>query len=245
MINKCVMIYPYYNNPTMLEHQVQNWNQFPDELLNSVRIIVVDDCSTFPAKEILRRCRLTTMCYRLQERHPWNQHQCRNIGAREASSDDTWMFMSDIDIELRPDQAHRMLRKDLDPGRHYTMERVFAATGERKVHCNSFLVRRCAYWRTNGYDIDLNPVGGGGYGGDGEFLGRLRGLTPVRHMSDITLVGYGRSSKTGKPAVPDADTIDLDREEWHQKYVDALKRKERFGGAAFPRPIITPYERVL
>lgn len=245
MIQSAVLIYPYFNNPTMLEQQVTNWNQFGDDLALRTRIVVVDDHSDFSPVPLLKRCRLTTFCYRLAERHPWNQHECRNIGAREASNDDGWLFMSDMDIELRPDQAHKMLRKDLDPAKHYTMERVFAATGERKVHCNSFLVRRCAYWRAGGYDIDLNPIGGGGYGGDGEFLERLRGEAPVKHLSDVCLIGYGRSSRIGKPAIPDADTLGLDREEWRGKYLEAMERK-RITGRKYPsQPVRTPYERVL
>lgn len=245
MIQSVVMIYPYYNNPSMLTNQISTWNQYPDDVALRTRVVVVDDHSDFPAAQLLKRCRLTTFCYRLSERHPWNQHECRNIGAREASNDDCWMFMSDMDIELRADQAQKLFRKDLDPARHYTMERVFAASGERKVHCNTFLTRRCAFWRAGGYDIDLNPVGGGGYGGDGEFIGRLSADCPAKHLSDVMLVGYGRASKVGRPAIPDADTIDLDREEWHAKYVQALARKKASGRKLPDRPIRTPYERVL
>ena len=39
------MIYPYYDNPKMLERQVENWNLYGGELRAAIRLIVVDDGS--------------------------------------------------------------------------------------------------------------------------------------------------------------------------------------------------------
>ncbi len=247
------MIYPYYENKTMLEKQVENWNRYAGELRDAVRIIVVDDCSsTYPAERILAKCKAPKQLWRVTKRIPWNMHQCRNIGAKVAygkdkagNVEDGWMFMSDIDIILTPEMAYTMLTKDLDESRFYTMERTFAPDfKERKIHPNTFLVRHSAYWQINGYDLDLTPVGGGGYGGDGEFVRQLSVLVEKTHMPDVVLVGYGRRERKGEPYLYDADTRDLDRDEWQKKYREAFDKKRVTGDMRSIRPIRTPFERI-
>lgn len=241
-------IYPYYENREMLERQVDNWNRYAGELRKKVRILVVDDCSSnYPALPILQRCKAPVMLYRLHKRYPWNMHQCRNIGAKEACTEQEnhWLFMSDIDIMLTPEMAFTMLDRPLDASKVYTMERTFAPEfKERKVHPNTFLVKRNAFWQINGYDLDLTPVGGGGYGGDGEFMRQLRGICTPAHLNDVVLVGYGRRERNGEPYIPDADTRDLDRDTWQKKYREAFDKKRATGDMRSRNPIRSEYERL-
>jgi hypothetical protein len=248
MIEKCRLIYPYFDNPEMLKLQVENWSRYEGELRDAVRIIIVDDHSKISPVPILAKCKAPVRAYRLLARWPWNMHQCRNIGAKEAckKEENMWMFMSDIDIMLTPEAAYTMLTKQLDTGKHYTMERVFAPDfTERKTHVNTFLVKHNAFWQVNGYDLDLTPIGGGGYGGDNQFRRQLAVLAPEAHLDDVVLIGYGRRSRDGAPAIPDADTSSLDRNEWAARYKKALERKKRSGDMRSVAPIRTFYERVL
>lgn len=248
MIAPCRLIYPYYNNPKMLEMQVANWSRFEGALRDSIRIIVVDDHSKVSPVPILEKCKASVHCYRLAVDWPWNMHEARNIGAKQASKKDEnfWMFMSDIDIILTPEMAYTMLTKKLDPGKHYTMERTFAPDmTKRKPHANTFLIKHSVFWRVNGYDIDLAPIGGGGYGGDNQFLRQVDAIAPREHMEDVVLIGYGRRERSGEPVLPDADTRDLDREEWAEKYRAALARKKKSGDMRSVNPIRTAYTRTL
>ncbi len=245
-ITPCRLIFPYFDNPEMLKLQVKNWDRFEGELRDAVRIIVIDDHSKKDPVPILEKCKAPVMCFRVSTRHEWNQHQCRNIGAKVAGDDNHWLFMSDIDIMLTPEMAYTMLTKELDPGRYYTMERTFYPDFlGRKTHPNTFLVRRGAYWQVNGYDLDLIPIGGGGYGGDTQFTKQLAAIVEHTHLDDVVLIGYGRRTREGTPALPDADTTSLDRAEWHARYVKALERKKKSGDMRSVRPIRVNYERTL
>lgn len=233
----------------MLEHQVENWNRFAGHLRASCRLILIDDCSQkYPAKPIMEHCKLPFRLFRVKERLPWNMHQARNIGAREACSpeENFWLFMSDIDIVLTPEMAYTMLEEDkLQKGYHYTFERTFAPDfTERKVHPNTFLVQHAAFWRVNGYDLDLTGGYGGGYGGDGEFRRQLSVVAPCIHREDVVLLGYGRRQRDGKPIIADADTTDLDRESWQKKYREAFNRKRITGDMRSINPIRVEYERI-
>jgi len=242
------MIYPYYDNPTMLEMQVENWNRYAGALRDHVRIIVVDDCSKVPAAPIMKECSVPKRVYRFKERLPWNMHQARNLGALVAcnSTENYWLFMSDIDIMLTPEMAQTMMEKDLQPGFHYTMERTFWPDfTQRKVHPNTFLVQFSAYWQIGGYDLDLTGGYGGGYGGDGEFTRQLSVIAPPRHMKDVVLVGYGRRARDLSPMIPDADTTDLDRDEWSKKYREVFDRKRKTGDMRSLNPIRAEWERTL
>jgi hypothetical protein len=197
----------------------------------------------------MEKCKLPKSLLRVRERLPWNMHQARNIGAffaERTGIDNPWLFMSDIDIMLTPEMALTMMEKDLKPGFHYTMERTFwPEFTERKVHPNTFLVQHSAYWTINGYDLDLTGGYGGGYGGDGEFRRQLSAIAPVRHLDDVVLVGYGRRSRELTPAIADADTSDLDRDEWSKKYREAFDRKRKSGDMRSRDPIRVEWEKLL
>ena len=249
MIHPCRFVYPYFENPEMLKLQVENWNRYDDYLRDLIRIIIVDDHSPESPVPILKNCRMDVQCYRLNERFPWNMHECRNIGAKHASTPDEnhWLFMCDMDNLLPPEEAFSMLWRELDPSRHYSMERVFAPDMvERCTHGNTFLVKYEAFWQVNGYDLDLTPIGGGGYGAsDYEFIVQLNEVATRMHMTDVTLIGYGRRTGDGEPFLPDADTRSLDRAEWSSRFAQARDRKRKSGDMRSVHPIRTSYERVL
>lgn len=248
MINQCRLIYPYYNNPKMLEQQVENWSRFEGELRDAIRIIVIDDHSKVSPVPILDKCKAPVRCYRVAADWPWNMHQCRNIGAKEASkrAENHWLFMSDIDIILTPEMAYTMLDRELDAAKHYTMERAFAPDFKLfKPHPNTFLVKHNTFWLVNGYDLDLTPIGGGGYGGDNQFMRQLEAISPREHLEDVMLFGYGRHERTGKPVISDADTSAWDRDEWAERYRKVLERKKLTGDLRSLNPIRIAYERTL
>jgi len=242
------MIIPYYDNPHMLERQRRNFDRYCGALRESLRIIVVDDCSPTPAEPILRGCTADLRVYRVTEDIPWNNHQCRNIGAREACGpgQDSWLFFTDMDVMLTPEAAYTMMARSLSPAKHYTVSRTFAPDfSHRKTHINTFLVRYGAFWVVNGYDVDLTPAGSGGYGGDHQFLHQLRVITDHEHLTDVVALGFGRSAIDGTPVLPDADTAAFDRIQWRAKFEKALKAKEAAGDLRSLDPIRVPYERVL
>jgi hypothetical protein len=147
---------------------------------------------------------------------------------------------------ITPEMMLTMIENEPKPEHSYTVERVLAPEfTARKKHANTLLVKHSVFWLVNGYDLDLTPVGGGGYGGDNQFVKQVAALAPIQHMDNVVTVGYGRSRRDGAPAIPDADTQGLDRNEWHAKYVQALARKKATGDLRSRDPIRTPYERVL
>lgn len=233
------MIYPYYNNPKMLERQVENWNRYAGELRENVRLILVDDGSMeHPAEPIFRECKIPKKLYRVKKDIPWNQHGARNLGAKMACkpAEDMWLFMSDMDILLTAEVAFELFSKDLSPARYHTFERAFLPDlSRRKTHCNTFMVKHSIYWAVNGYDEDYC----GTYGGDGPFLRQLHNLAPEQHHDDILLYGVERD------VVPDANT-DLPRKEgkFGDEYRKRFDTKRRTGDERSKTPIRFEWEEI-
>lgn len=200
-MNSFTFVMPYYRNTVMLGVHVANWNAYPAELRDRVKVLIVDDCSPEPAEPILRECRLTTSLYRIHEDIPFNAHGARNLGATMLGKGDVWGLFTDMDILFEPHVVAAMLEKKWKPAHHYTFERTFMDGRPPKYHCNSMLVTSNAYWAAGGYDEDFC----GSYGGDGIFHRALERHTARVHWTDVCCVGYN-------DVVADCSTRDLDRQ---------------------------------
>lgn len=250
---KIYFIYPYYENPLMLEKQIDNWNNYTGELRDLVEIILVDDCSPEnPAAPIMERCKLKKSVYRVLENIPWGQHHARNVGASVVKDENAWLFMSDIDIIFTPQEFCNLMDIRLNPNRLHTFERKFLNGDPPKYHLNTFLVKHRHFWGVNGYDVDFC----GTYGGDGPFLQQLNIRAPQLHhgtQSDhlkpktelsghiVTLWGCNLDD------VPDANTREWTRKEgeFRDKYLKILEAKKASGDTRSKNPLRWPFEKVL
>lgn len=252
--SKVYFIYPYYDNPGMLERQIENWNRYKGELRRFIEIIVVDDCSQkHPAAPIMQALKGKKKLYRVMENIPWGQHHARNVGAYSIKDPNAWLFMSDMDIIFTPEEAYSLFEKRLDPNRYHTFERkFFGDVRPPKYHLNTFLVKHRHFWAVNGYDVDYC----GTYGGDGQFLGQLNVMAPQLHHGNqseflkagtetsgdvITLWGYEPE------IVPDANTTEWTRKDgrFRRKFIDVLNQKKKSGDFRSRRPVRWPYERII
>lgn len=234
----------------MLQRQVDNWNEYSDDLAAFAEWVLIDDGSPEnPALPIFEKLRHENKrLYRVKDNIPWAQHHARNVGAFEASGQ--WLFMSDMDIVLKPDVFADIMHQCTDKKRVHTFDRKFVGgIREDKYHCNTFLIDRNAYWEFNGYDVDFC----GTYGGDMRFLRQVyakykqlhHGHKSKHHSAEtsgriITLWGYEPD------IVPDANTREWDRYgDMKLKYREIMKEKNKTGKIRSVNPIRYAYERVL
>jgi len=234
------MIYPYYENPKMLERQVENWNRFGGELRQNVRIIVIDDGSpNNPALPILKECKAKVSLYRVKENIPWNQHGARNLGAKVVTDPNMWLYMSDMDLIMTPEVMFDLMSKELSEKNYYTFERRFLPDlnpEDNKYHCNTFMVKQKHYWAIGGYDEDYC----GTYGGDGPFLRQLSVIAPRHHLNDITIYGVRET------VIDDANTREWERTgPFKEEYRRRFDAKRRTGNEKSINPIRFGWEKLL
>src|SRR5262245_60776675 len=110
-MDKIQLVYPYYENPTMLKEQLSVWAEWPRDLAKKVKIILVDDGSQKnPAKPIIEKMLHpipTLELYRVLINIPWNQNGAHNLGFFAA--EDGWCLSTDIDHIVAAPQLHLIM----------------------------------------------------------------------------------------------------------------------------------------
>jgi glycosyltransferase involved in cell wall biosynthesis len=242
------LIVPFYRNVSMLARQLEEWEQYP----RGIEIMVVDDGSPEPAREVLARASADLVrrvkLYRITVDIPWNREGARNLGATKATTD--WVVQIDIDHVLPVAAATRLV--DHEPSQHFwyrfpryrngkadeTRNKDAIARdvefGEVKPHIDSYLITREMYWGIGGYDEDFAGCLGGGT----DFLRRLERNygAPLMLPADIALHVYTRDK------IADASDWSLSRDTSRGKAIQRRKMAHRIKPA---KPLRFPWVREL
>jgi glycosyltransferase involved in cell wall biosynthesis len=226
------MIVPYYRQPKMLAKQIETWYNYPREVRDAVKIIVVDDCSPEPAEPIVPPH--VASLYRIDKDVAWNRSMARNLGTAMAETD--WILHVDTDHVLPPGAAEALIdllrNDDLSIARWYRFKRfrVGAADETRKKdkadpkaefveihpHIDSYLTTKKAYWKAGGYNTRFSGVLGGG----SPFLKEMVKANGEPVVLNITLNVYTRH------AVPDSSehTLPRDPEAFTRRKREIMKK---------------------
>lgn len=205
-VGRFTLIVPFYRNVQMLKHQIAAWEQYPAE----VPIVVVDDGSPEPAREVLLEhaspaLRERVSLYRIAVDIPWNRGGARNLGAHMAEPG--WIVHVDIDHVLPAQFAQQLLDFEADRGHWYRFERFRVGKadetrrkdkigddvefGKIHPHIDSYLCTRDIYWQAGGYNEDFSGCLGGG----SPFLAELErvGGKPLMAPDPVHLLVFTRS----------------------------------------------------
>lgn len=233
-------IYPYYDNPKMLEEQIKVWSSYNDHDKRQIEIVIVDDCSpTYPAIEVFdQKISLPLRLYRYKKNLKWHQDACLNLGATVAYNN-TWLFTSAMD-HVMPHESLRMVldlitNEKLNPSTCYIFRRVtFGDRAELEPSEDVHLIYRDLYWDMGGRDEDLC----GYYGADLNFIQRLKKGT-ILELLDAYLIAYLSTD------IPDAITREFSRDKGDRKKIEAILKWKARTGNLKPAVLKTPWERIL
>jgi len=223
-MNITLMI-PYYENPNMLREHIRHWSEYPNEVKEQLRIILIDDGSPRnTAKNVLDEYDLPVkvQLYRIDENIPWNYTGAKNLGFHVALSDD-WILSIDMDHVVTAASMVNLLSilPTLDPEYYYKPARYAACDGKRlRPHSLSFIIMKDLFWRAGGYDEDY---AGQRFGAAGAITKALRRKAQVIELEDVWIIYYNRN------VIDDCDTRDFTRERSHKLRKNGrLKGKLRF-----------------
>lgn len=119
-MNQITLILPYFNQPKILDAQLNEIASYP----SGVKVIVVDDGSQVsPAEPVFKNHPETkASLYRINEDVAWNDGGARNLGAYVADTD--WLLHTDIDHVLPVESARNLLDYPLNDIRWYKFPRL-------------------------------------------------------------------------------------------------------------------------
>lgn len=232
------MIIPFYNQPRMLEKQLDTWADYSDEVRDAIRFVVVDDCTPEPwtAKYTIAGrmipdfpVAIDLQLYRIDEDVEWNRGMARNLGTKMAAT--PWVLHVDTDHVLPAESAKglvttvRRMKGELPKWFRFTRRRIGAADETRKKdavamsatnirihpHIDSYLTTPAAYWKAGGYNTRFSGVLGGGT----PFLKEMERVNGPPGIINEELHVHTRHS------VPDSSEHTLSRDP------EAFKRRKR------------------
>lgn len=172
------IIWPYYDNPKFLAHQIGLLRKLPPALCRHLRLIVSDDCSPgMAAGYVLKEVAppVATRLFRLDIDIRWNWLGASNVAFHHAEG---WCAKMDIDHVPPAETLKALIWGMFDPKVLYTFERREHSGARLHSHPNSFFVHRDTFWRIGGYDEALS----GYYGTDGDWRRRAAKAAPIRRL---------------------------------------------------------------
>jgi predicted glycosyltransferase involved in capsule biosynthesis len=231
--NKFTLVMAYYENGTMLDKHISEWNTYPDV---DFKIILVDDGSQKdPAIHHIKNIKYPLELYRIQIDKPWNQNGARNLGMTHSEG---WCVLTDMDHLLTKNQFEKLLSLNLNPLCHYVPGRKRAVDNDwYKRHPNSYVLTQELFWKAGGYDEDYC-----GYYGTDSTLRRALGNCSERieMEQEFYLTLYGRE------VIPDASTTNYGRKgsQYHlRNNKDILEYKRLYPEPR--KPLNFPWERLI
>jgi len=194
------MVFLYYDNPQMLEAQIDCWNSYPGVLENLPEVLLIDDGSPriFAADIVQKKgCRIPVKVYRIWPDIPWNFAGARNLGCFHARN---WIYVSDIDTLLQaPDARALFEQRRLNEECFYIPRRVYLPELKKApAGIVNLLFHKSKYQEIGGYDEDY----AGHYGKEEtDYYERLGKVARQVVRKDVLI------RVMTKDLVPDARTI--------------------------------------
>ena len=153
------LVVGYYDQPGILERQINNLHSYPEEVRRHWWLNVVDDGSPNHPAKVPDDPHISL--FRVLADVLWNDKGARNIGVHEAQTD--WLLVTDIDHLVPPETARACIEGDHDPNRFYQFLRILEDGTSFRQHCNSWLLSRALWDRIGGCDERLSGCYGGGH----------------------------------------------------------------------------------
>jgi hypothetical protein len=177
MINSLTIFFPYYNQPSALQFQLNHYSHMPKHIRNKIKIFIVDDGSQIePALNYINNYLelLDITLYRIDIDIPWNQAETNNLAFENINTD--FLIRLDIDSYFNYENLNSILNLNIDNKSIIKFNYRSATTNELVggEHPNVFLINKHVYkkYKYNEYfsgnygyeDIDfINNLSHAGY----------------------------------------------------------------------------------
>lgn len=240
MRNRITLCLAYYENPGMLQRQLEDLDGLAVDLRAAIELIVVDDGSpTLPAFDVMIERDdapeiASVRLFRMQEDIPWNMDACRNLAVSQAST--PWVLLTDIDHRIPEKTWRKILDMNLDDRAAYKFERRSEPDlAPYKPHPNTWLMSTELFDRAGGYDERFR----GWYGTDGDWRNRVQAVARIMNLKEHVI-------RVPREVTPDASTTTLVRRSPENlANLDRIKaEREKIKGW---RPLrnLTPWAQVI
>lgn len=186
------MVFPYYEQPPLLERQIDSWRNYPPAVKQNLSVIIVDDASPdHPARDVLANQGLPfpVHLFRLAEKVRWNQHAARNIGMHQAA--EGFCAILDMDLIVPGDTLLGLIYGEHFPDVVYRFSRRRHTGETTHPHANAWFMSREMFWRVGGYDESFAGI----WGTDDDWRRRCAQTATIRVLAE-ELICFDATKKT-------------------------------------------------
>lgn len=106
-MKKITLISHFYGNTDSVNYQIQNWNNFKNEIKDITSFLLIDDCSPEKIEEKDADTDLSLSIYRIKDDIKWNQAGARNLAALLTKTE--WAIFFDIDQIINHEPFYNLL----------------------------------------------------------------------------------------------------------------------------------------
>lgn len=221
-MTELTIVMAVYGQPRMLWKQLDTILHYPEDVLDRLNVVIVDDCGV-PEVEVrlienLDCFAKSAKLFRVTQDIPWNQMGARNLGMHHSKG---WCLMIDPDMVFDGPMMARMIQAAEKMQRGQVGKWALKHTSNGTLDTsspNTWLVHRDDFFAVGGYDEDF--AGHKGWS-DVQLLDVLRSCYKLQLRPD--LFAHFHSTKD----VPDAMVTSLDR----STSVNKRKRVKKVGQA--------------
>ena len=145
-----------YGQPKMLAHQLATISRYGDDVLDQLKMVIVDDHGDPPASIVPPElaAMVDLKLFRVTEDIPWNQMGARNIGMRESEG---WVVMLDPDMVIEPEMISKFIDRANTASRGTVTKFALRWPGHPLgfTSPNTWLVHKRDFFDCGGYDEDF------------------------------------------------------------------------------------------
>lgn len=233
MLAPLTIVMAVYGQPRMLERHLNVVRTYDDEVLEHLRVIVVDDCGFPPVTHKLAEQLgnlIDLEVYRITKDVPWNQMGARNLGMDRARPG--WCAMMDPDMVFAPGMIRRVMQRTAKLRRRHVMRYCLKSVGRKEINTtspNTYIIHREDFFAAGGYDEDY--AGHKGWS-DVQLLDVLKAHYTMSQHKDMHAEFYSND------IVPDATVPSaggVDRKTAHNRKVRLRKFAEAKKAGGWPK----------
>lgn len=228
-MTELTLVMAVYGQPQMLWKQLDTILHYPDEVLDRLNVVIVDDCGVPEVEtrfvENLDCFAKSAKLFRVDKDIPWNQMGARNLAMQHSSGH---CLLIDPDMVFDGKMMARMIQAAEKLARRHVIKWGLRHVSSGKLDMtspNTWLLHRDDFFAVGGYDEDF--AGNKGWS-DVQFLDIMRACYKIEERPDLWAHFHGNDS------VPDAMVTSLDRSTAanKKKRVKKVEQARKAGGWA-------------
>jgi len=156
-MKKITICYPYCNQPELLNHHIDIWENYNDEIKEKLDFIIMDQGYSIKPLKIKRNLKVDLKVYGIIDAYRSKKVQwiygCHNLAYMMCNTD--WLLYSNLDHIIDGNTIDKILKLPMrDPNVYYMFKRY--PYKNKDYHRGTWMIHKEAFWKSLGIEEAMN-----------------------------------------------------------------------------------------